>query len=167
MKATRRLPPLRFVAAVVALQAAAAIYFLVDGVNDVLHAGSDMTTLEASLEALVALGLLAGVVLGVFAIRAAAREARETERALDLARGALAEAIDLEFARWGLTASEADVALFALKGCTVEQIATMRASAQGTVRAQLSQVYAKAGVNSQAALMATIMEDLLPRRDSQ
>jgi len=51
--------------------------------------------------------------------------------------------------------------MFALKGCTVAEIADMRAAAQGTVRAQLSQVYAKAGVSSQPMLMSLFLEDLM------
>ena len=52
-------------------------------------------------------------------------------------------------------------ALFALKGCDVAEIAQLRGAAQGTVRAQLSQVYAKAGVTSQAGLVSLFLEDLL------
>lgn len=60
-----------------------------------------------------------------------------------------------------LTAAECDVALFALKGCDAAEIARLRGAAQGTVRAQLSQVYAKAGVTSQAGLVSLFLEDLL------
>jgi len=43
------------------------------------------------------------------------------------------------------SAAQADVAMFALKGCTVAEIADIPSAAQGMVRAQLSQVYAKRG----------------------
>ena len=65
------------------------------------------------------------------------------------------------FADWGLSSAEADVALFALKGCSIAQIAALRDAAQGTVRAQLSQVYAKAGVSSQPMLMSLFLDDLM------
>lgn len=159
----KRFPPLGLVAAIVALQAFAAVYFLIDGVGDALGATSGMTALEAAGESAVALSLLCGVGLGLFGLRAAASESRGKDDALSLARGELAQAVERQFAQWRLTPAEADVALFALKGCTVEEIARLRGSAAGTVRAQLSQIYAKASVNSQAGLMATVLEDLLPR----
>ena len=83
------------------------------------------------------------------------------ERALAVASGALADHIAQRFADWGLTAAESDVALFALKGCDAAEIAALRGAAQGTVRAQLSQVYAKARVTSQAGLVSLFLEDLL------
>jgi DNA-binding NarL/FixJ family response regulator len=67
----------------------------------------------------------------------------------------------VRFQEWGLTPGEGDVALFALKGCDVAQIAELREVATGTVRSQLSQIYSKAGVTSQAMLVSLFIEDLL------
>ena len=88
-------------------------------------------------------------------------EARRREQSLAVARGALGAHVAERFRDWGLTAAESDVALFALKGCDAAEIARLRGAAAGTVRAQLSQVYAKAGVASQAALVSLFVEDLL------
>jgi DNA-binding CsgD family transcriptional regulator len=52
------------------------------------------------------------------------------------------ELVTQRFAEWGLTAAEADVALFALKGFDTAGIAELRGAAHGTVSAQLAQVYA-------------------------
>ena len=73
----------------------------------------------------------------------------------------MTDLIRLRFADWNLTPAEADVALFALKGCEIQDIATYRGAAQGTVRAQLARIYAKSGVRSQAALMALFLEELV------
>ena len=88
-------------------------------------------------------------------------EAIERERVIAIARGALAEVIAARFAEWRLSAAETDVALFALKGCSITEIAALRGSAEGTVRSQLSQVYAKAGVTSQTMFVALFVEELL------
>ena len=69
--------------------------------------------------------------------------------------------IQLRFIQWQLTRAEADVALFALKGCDVHQIAAMRSVAEGTVRAQLTRIYAKAGVHSLSALIASFLDELV------
>ena len=69
---------------------------------------------------------------------------------LTLARGAFAEIIATRFGQWGLTAAESEVALFTLKGCETAEIASLRGVAEGTVRAQLTSVYTKAGVSRRA-----------------
>lgn len=146
------------VAAVVVVQAVAATFFVADALGDVTEDG---LTLHVMIEAFIAIALATGVVLGAWHLRLLLAEADRSEKALAVARGALADHVSAQFGDWGLTAAEADVALFALKGCDVTEIAEMRGAAQGTVRAQLSQVYAKAGVTSQAGLVSLFFEDLL------
>lgn len=81
--------------------------------------------------------------------------------AVATARGAMTELVQLRFSEWNLTRAEADVALFALKGCDITEIAQLRHAAAGTVRAQLARVYAKAGVQSQVQLMALFVDELV------
>ena len=147
--------------AVAALQAVAASYFVVDGIDDLIEQAGRGFSVEVMMECLVALALLAGVVLGARHLRRIAGDLARADDALARARGALADHIARRFETWSLTRGESDVALFALKGCDVAEIARLRGAAPGTVRAQLSQVYAKAGVGSQAMLMSLFLEDLL------
>lgn len=147
---------------VVALQVVAAVYFVADAIADT--PGQSAPSLGNVMELLVALALVAGIVLGARQTHVLFGEARRRENAIAIARGALAGFVDLRFAEWGLSKAEADVALFALKGCSIAEIAEMRRAAQGTVRAQLSQVYAKAGVTSQPMLIALFIEDLVPHQ---
>jgi DNA-binding CsgD family transcriptional regulator len=146
------------VAAVVAVQAVAAVFFVADALGDF---AADGMTAHIAIEAVIAFALLAGVFIGAAHVRRLLAEARRREEALAVAKGALADHIAARFADWGLTAAESDVALFALKGCDAAEIAALRGAAQGTVRAQLSQVYAKAGVTSQAGLVSLFLDDLL------
>lgn len=147
--------------AVMLLQSIAALYFVVDGVDDLLAQARDGFTLDIIMECLIALALLGGVVLSSRYIGRLTRELRWKEQSLASARGALAEHIAFRFQEWGLTPGEGEVALFALKGCDVSEIARLRGAATGTVRSQLSQIYAKAGVSSQAMLVSLFIEDLL------
>lgn len=160
---TRRLADRRVAVpvAILALQAIAAIYFVVDGVDDLVMRASQSVDMEIIMECLVAFALLGGVVMGSRYIQRITAELRQQDRALAHARGALAEHIALRFDEWGLTPGEGEVALFALKGCDVAEIARLRGAATGTVRSQLSQIYAKAGVNSQAMLVSLFIDDLL------
>lgn len=146
------------VAVVIAVQAVAAVFFVADALGDVSEAG---ITAHIAIEVLIAFALLAGVILGAWHLRVLLAQVERREQALAVASGALAEHIAVRFGEWGLTAAEGDVALFALKGCDAGEIARLRGAAQGTVRAQLSQVYAKAGVSSQAGLVSLFLDDLL------
>ena len=146
------------VAVVVVVQAVAAVFFVADALGDVTESG---ITVHIVIEAVIAFALLMGVFLGAWHMRLLLAEAQRREQALAVAQGALVQHIEARFADWGLTAAESDVALFALKGCDAAEIARLRGAAQGTVRAQLSQVYAKAGVTSQAGLVSLFLDDLL------
>jgi DNA-binding CsgD family transcriptional regulator len=146
------------VAAIVVVQAIAAAFFVADALNDASEQG---LTPHIATEGLIAFALLAGVVMGARHTRMLLADARRREAALAVARGALSEHLAVRFAEWELTPAEAEVALFALKGCDAAEIARLRGAAAGTVRAQLSSVYAKAGISSQAALVSLFFEDLL------
>ncbi|MFN3516919.1 MAG: helix-turn-helix transcriptional regulator [Novosphingobium sp.] len=154
----RRGRQITLVAAVAVVQAVAAVFFVADALGD---AAKDGLTGHIVIEALIAIALLAGVGLGAWHTRELLAQAQRRERALAVVAGALADHIAQRFADWWLTGAESDVALFALKGCDAAEIAAMRGAAQGTVRAQLSQVYAKAGVTSQAGLVSLFLDDLL------
>ena len=75
--------------------------------------------------------------------------------------------LDERFAHWGLSAAEAEVALFSLKGCSIGEIASLRGSAPGTVRSQLSKVYAKAGVADRAGLATSFIEELIDGAEAE
>ncbi len=143
---------------VVALQALAAAFFLADLAGDLASEPADSHLI---VEGIAAVALLVSVVLGAIQIRNLVQGARADEAAVAVARGALAQLVQLRFAQWHLTPAEADVALFALKGCDVAEIANLRGAAAGTVRAQLTRIYAKAGVTSQTALVALFVDELI------
>lgn len=146
------------ISVLVALQALACAFFLVDLVGDI---SADGIGPHLVIEGMAATALVVAVVLGTYQVRNLIAAARRDQAAVAVAQGALADLIRLRFVEWQLTASEADVALFALKGCDIAEIAGLRGSAAGTVRAQLARVYAKAGVDSQSGLIALFLEELI------
>lgn len=148
-------------AAILALQAAAAIYFVLDSVEDIIAQAQSRPTLSLVMECAVALALAVGVYLGFRHVTELRRDLRRSEQALKLARGAMAEHIATKFKGWALSPSEAEVAMLALKGFQPPEIANFRNAATGTVRSQLSQIYAKAGVTSHSMLIALFIEDQL------
>jgi DNA-binding NarL/FixJ family response regulator len=71
------------------------------------------------------------------------------------------EMIEVHFRNWGLTDAERDVALLSIKGLPIADIATMRATRAGTIKAQSAAIYRKAGVSSRAELISVVIEDLI------
>lgn len=53
------------------------------------------------------------------------------------------------------------MATFAIKGVSITDIAAMRGSAEGTVKAHLNAIYRKAGVSSRSELISLLIEDLM------
>ncbi|OIP88107.1 MAG: LuxR family transcriptional regulator [Rhodobacterales bacterium CG2_30_65_12] len=146
--------------AVIVLQALTALFFLYDVGID-LWRGGKLDVLHMWLEAIAALALAGGVVVLTIELRQVLHRLSRLDRSMRAARGEMTEVIDTFFTEWGLTPSERDVALLVLKGIDNEQIAKIRGTAPGTVRAQCTAVYAKAGVDGRAQLFSVFMEELL------
>jgi DNA-binding CsgD family transcriptional regulator len=108
-----------------------------------------------------AVGLLLGVVLGGLALRESFRRTRRAEEALRRASTAFMEVLEERFRDWGLTPAERDVALFAIKGMSTQEIATLRSTSEGTVKAQTNAIYRKAGVSGRPQLLSLFIEDLM------
>jgi hypothetical protein len=53
------------------------------------------------------------------------------------------------------------VALFAIKGLSTADIARMRSSSEGTVKAQTNAIYRKAGVSGRPQLLSLFIEELM------
>ena len=160
-----RLPelPLALPLGLMILQVVAAAFFVVDGFEDWIVAGAQGFDLDLAMECVIALALFTGVIIASRNIIQLTRDLAGKEQALARARGAFGEHIALRFQEWGLTKGEGEVALFALKGCDITEIARLRGAATGTIRSQLSQIYAKAGVSSQAMLVSIFIDDLLDK----
>lgn len=108
-----------------------------------------------------ALGLILGVVLGGVLLRASMRRTRAAEEALRIASGAFMDVVDEKFGDWSLTPAERDVALFALKGFSLSEIAELRSTSEGTVKAQTNAIYRKAGVSGRPQLLSLFVEELM------
>ena len=134
------------------------MFFVWDALADLQ---ADLMAPHSVFEALVVVALVLGMGAGVWQLRVALDRLHVQERALAAARGTLEQVIESQFTRWGLTPAERDVGFLALKGLDVSEIAGLRGVADGTVRAQLTRIYAKAGVSGRAQFAAWFVEDLL------
>lgn len=149
-------------ALILVVQALAAVFFIADVGQDLLWGGLNP---HSVLEAIVALALIIGTAFGALQMRQILNRIKQAETAMSIASGALFDLIEVRFQEWGLTPSEAEVALFTLKGLDIAEIAQARGSAEGTVRAQMTKVYAKAKVSGRGQLTSLFIEDLLVASD--
>lgn len=152
-----------FVLAILAVQALCAVFFVSDIVLTVLGLRSSPISWQTRelLEIGAALGLILGLVLGALALRRSIRDRRAAEEKLRRASAAFGEVLEERFERWGLTPAERDVALFAIKGLSTQEIATLRETSEGTVKAQTNAIYRKAGVSGRPQLLSLFIEDLM------
>jgi DNA-binding CsgD family transcriptional regulator len=107
------------------------------------------------------IGLVLGVVFGTLAVRRSVRDAARMKSQMRAASGAFMELLEERFAEWNLTPAEHDVALFAIKGLTISEIANIRSTSEGTVKAQTNAIYRKSGVNGRAQLLSLFIDDLM------
>ena len=106
-------------------------------------------------------GLLLGLVFGALLVWDAFGDLRRAEARLQRASGAFMDLLNARFDEWGLTAAERDVALFAIKGLNVQEIARLRETSEGTVKAQTAAIYRKADVSGRPQLLSLFIEDLM------
>lgn len=117
--------------------------------------------LRELLEMGAAIGLLLGVVFGAVALKQAFAARWRAEQSLAQVQMAFRDHLDACFGTWALTPAERDVAMFSIKGLSIQEIAHMRDTSEGTVKAQCNAIYRKAGVTGRGQFMSLFLDDLL------
>lgn len=151
--------------AILSVQVLSALFFVLDILSSFFGFSNAPLPWELRevLEISAAFGLLIGVALGVYLLRNAILARNRAELVLRRASGAFMAVLAERFAEWGLTPAEKDVALFAIKGMSTAEIASLRATSEGTIKAQTNAIYRKAGVSGRAQLISTFIEDLIEK----
>lgn len=150
------------VIALIAVQSLCAAFFLGDVIFDTRPGGlRALANLHLAVEALAALGLASAIVFETRYLMRLLRRKAHLEDQVSIAAGAFHDIMLAHFDAWGLTPAESDVALFAIKGLPIAEIAGLRGAAEGTVKSQLNAVYRKAGVPGRGALLGLLIDDLV------
>lgn len=145
------------------LQAVCGMVFLLDIVLSALgiYPVPLAWSLRELLEMGAGLGLVLGMVLGSLLVRRAIHDLHRAEARLDRASAAFVDLLNARFDQWGLTAAERDVALFAIKGLSVQEMARLRETSEGTIKAQTAAIYRKAQVTGRPQLLSLFIEDMM------
>lgn len=145
------------------VQLTCASFFLWDILSSIL--GLRTAPISWALYELVEIGAAIGLILGVgvtATILARSLKARaRAEESLRLASGAFMDVLEERFGAWELTPAERDVALFSIKGLSTAEIADIRSTSEGTVKAQTNAIYRKAGVSGRSQLLSLFIDDLM------
>lgn len=149
--------------AVFFLQAFSAFFFVSDIALGVLGFRAQPISWQTRelLEIGAAVGLLLGFFFGAVVLAYTLRRTRLAEAKLRVASGAFMELLRERFGEWELTPAEQDVALFSIKGLSIQEIATLRNTSEGTVKAQTNAIYRKAGVSGRPQLLSLFIDDLM------
>ena len=107
------------------------------------------------------IGLILGVMVSATLLLRSIRKQRAAEESLRLASGAFMEVLHERFDEWELTPAEKDVALFSIKGLSTSDIAGLRNTSEGTVKAQTNAIYRKAGVSGRPQLLSLFIDELM------
>lgn len=113
------------------------------------------------VENLVVAALVVSLVATGLEVRKTMTRQKRLEQQIKVASGAFAVMLEEHFESWALTPSEADVALLALKGFSIAEMARIRMTAEGTVKAQCNAIYRKAGVSGRPQLLSLFIDELL------
>lgn len=150
-------------AGILFIQGVCTVFFISDIASSVLGLRTRPLAwqMRELLEIGAALGLVLGLVLGGLALLRALRATQEATLRLSRAQTEFAVMLQDRFAEWGLTPAERDVALFAIKGFSTAEIAALRGTSEGTIKAQSNAIYRKAGVSGRAQLLGLLIEDLV------
>ena len=148
--------------AILALQAVCALYLMSDILASVFGISYQPPSWQfvEYLQIGASLGLIAGLVLGARLLSLTLRQRRAAEDKLRRASTAFMDLMHQRFDEWALSPAERDVALFQIKGLSVAEIAALRGTSEGTVKAQAAAIYRKADVNGRHQLLSLFIEDL-------
>ncbi len=154
----------RFLAiAIVLVQFICAVFFLIDIISTTIGFSSQPLPwhIHELVEITVGVGLLIGIIAGSLLLLTTLRRNTRVEEQLRAASGAFTDLMNERFSQWQLTSAERDVAWFMVKGLSNSEIAALRSTSEGTVKAQGNAVFRKSGVSSRTQLLSLFVEDLM------
>jgi len=148
-----------------AVQLACVVFFVSDAARDYMNEGG-LARLDRHLavEIVATAALLAAIVVEGRFLHGLIRRKARLEQGLANASAEVHAVIEAQFGEWRLSPAERDIAMFLVKGLGTQEIADMRASAEGTVKAHFAAIFRKAGVHSRAELLSVLIDRLLGGR---
>lgn len=148
--------------ALFSVQAVCCAYFLMDITWDLLLPTQLNRLAESDLaEAVVTFAMFVSLIFTGNELRLLMSRHQKLTDQIDIASGAFATVLENRFNEWKLTSAERDIAILALKGFSIAEMAGLRDIKEGTVKAQCAALYRKADVSGRVQLLSVFLDDLL------
>lgn len=144
---------------IIVLQSLCALFFLIDVTSDMM--GRDSSIVHLVVESAATFGFICAIMIEISYMLSIERRQRQLEENLNQASQAFFDVIDAQLREWNLTPSEYDVTILMVKGLSIAEIAQIRGSKEGTVKAQLNAIYRKAGSENRSELLSNIIDRLI------
>lgn len=113
------------------------------------------------IEIAASTGLVVSVIVIWILLRQSLQRTEKAETIVTEISGAFMDLVSARFDEWDLTPAQRDVALFLIKGMSTSEMASLRGTSDGTVKAQTNAIYRKADVTSRAQLVSLLIDDLM------
>lgn len=143
------------------LQVVCTFFFAKDSIQDALGIPETIGEANDLLETGVTLCLALGTIFTGWELRRTFQRQEKMRQQIEVASGAFADILQKQFDAWSLTEAEQAVALLGIKGYSIAEIAQLRSTKEGTIKAQNASVYRKAGVSGRLQLLSHFIEDLM------
>ncbi len=145
-----------------AVQALCTLFFLADALGDLLFHTDVIPEASSDLfEFIVVLVLIGSTGFTALQVHRVTQRQKHLESQLRAASGAFTEIVNEHFDSWALSEAERDVALLLIKGLSIAEIAGLRETKDGTIKAQSNAIYRKSGVAGRAQLVSLFIEELM------
>ena len=137
----------------------ATLFFAFDIIIDLIE--QDESWLHLFIESIVFLAISTVLFQELRRLRQLKAELSEERIRTARLSGELLAVMRDQFAQWGLSPSESEIALLLIKGLSMKEIAEARQVKEKTIRQQATSVYAKSGYAGRHELVAHFIEDLM------
>jgi DNA-binding NarL/FixJ family response regulator len=146
----------------IAAQAICAAFFLWDVGQDFNESGITLASnAYGILELFAAVLLVAAIIFELRYLQHILRRNSFLEENMSLAALAMHDIVKHMFSQWDLTKTEDEVGMLMVKGFSISEIARIRGSAEGTIKAHLNAIYRKSGTSSRAEVLSLLIDPLM------
>ncbi|MEP2979811.1 MAG: helix-turn-helix transcriptional regulator [Lentilitoribacter sp.] len=138
------------------------VFFIFDAIREFLNLPHKFGGFDFEIfEFMIVIVMVLSMFITARQLRISRKKAHNLQDKLRAASGEFNAMLMQSFEEWGLTSSEKDVALLAIKGFGIQEISKMRETKEGTVKAQLNAIYRKADVSGRPQLISYFVEELM------
>ncbi len=106
------------------------------------------------------IAMLIGLIFTNYILFSIQKRANRVEEQLEVAASSFHTLLLSKFAAWALTPSEQEIAMLIIKGFSIAEIAELRGTTEGAIKAHNSAIYAKSNLAGRVQFVSYFLEEL-------